>query len=75
MSLGQMQSPVYMCRRNEGNHQGFNNPHSEGGNFLFADGCVHFVKETIDSGGAPLHPTGACQWLSTRDNGNPTRAF
>ncbi|MGZ6075818.1 MAG: H-X9-DG-CTERM domain-containing protein, partial [Isosphaeraceae bacterium] len=52
---------------------GFRSQHRGGANFLFADGSVHFLKETIDMGNPVYSSTlankGVYRNLSTRAGG------
>jgi prepilin-type N-terminal cleavage/methylation domain-containing protein/prepilin-type processing-associated H-X9-DG protein len=51
---------------------GFRSQHPGGANFLFADGSVHFIKETINMGnpsGTPPLSKGVYRQLSTRNGG------
>ena len=52
---------------------GFRSQHPGGANFLFADGSVHFLKETIDMGNPVYSSTlankGVYRNLSTRAGG------
>jgi prepilin-type processing-associated H-X9-DG protein len=62
--------------RNAGQY-GFRSLHPGGANFLFADGSVHFLKNTIDMG-APtfggVNNTGVYRRLSTRAGGETVTA-
>jgi prepilin-type processing-associated H-X9-DG protein len=52
---------------------GFRSQHPGGANFLFGDGSVHFLKETIDMGSPAYNPPqaniGVYRKLSTRNGG------
>jgi prepilin-type N-terminal cleavage/methylation domain-containing protein/prepilin-type processing-associated H-X9-DG protein len=49
-----------------GDHDGFGSKHSGGANFLFCDGAVRFISESIDSSSSPL---GTYQRLGDRADG------
>jgi prepilin-type N-terminal cleavage/methylation domain-containing protein/prepilin-type processing-associated H-X9-DG protein len=49
--------------------KGFSSYHPGGANFLFCDGSVHFISETIDYNTAS--PYGTYQRLGRRDDGQP----
>jgi prepilin-type N-terminal cleavage/methylation domain-containing protein/prepilin-type processing-associated H-X9-DG protein len=57
---------------------GFRSNHPGGGNFLFGDGSVRFIKETIDRGGITGDPVtsrrGVYHHLSTRKGGEVVSA-